>query len=96
LQRLFGANPGWQQRIADDDQDGKVDLLIDPPRHVQLSKPDNEIIDRATALGSLVGRDVKLMTRDTGMAFRARTEGLPVVLEDRPDQVPKWTNSKWL
>ena len=93
LQRLFGDNPGWPQRLADEDQHGKVALLIDPPTHVQLSKPDNEIIDRAAALGSLVGREVKLMTRDTGMAFRAHTEGLPVGLEARPDQVPKWTIS---
>jgi rRNA-processing protein FCF1 len=57
----------------------RVHLFLDPPRHVRLPMPDDEIVDRASALSQLAHRSVTIITFDTGMALRARTAGLEVL-----------------
>ncbi|MEO3750791.1 PIN domain-containing protein [Streptomyces sp. B6B3] len=51
-------------------------LLFDPPGHVRLPINDDEIVDRALAVQSLSGREVTILTYDTGQATRARAAGL--------------------
>ncbi|MFF8017057.1 PIN domain-containing protein [Streptomyces sp. NPDC007929] len=51
-------------------------LMFDPPRHTRLPINDDEIIDRALALEPLSGREVTVLTYDTGQATRARVAGL--------------------
>ncbi|MEU1499648.1 PIN domain-containing protein [Streptomyces sp. NPDC005732] len=53
-----------------------VQLMLDPPRHVRLPINDDEIVDRALALKPLSGREVTVLTYDTGQATRARVAGL--------------------
>ncbi|MFJ7211072.1 PIN domain-containing protein [Amycolatopsis sp. NPDC098790] len=66
-----------------------LELLLDPPRHIRLPIDDDEIIDRAVAVQILAGRQVILLTYDTGMATRGRAAGLEVVkipqLPDAPE-----------
>lgn len=56
-----------------------MELLPDPPGHTRLPINDDEIVDRALAVQSLAGRDVTLVTYDTGMSTRARIAGLKAV-----------------
>jgi hypothetical protein len=51
-------------------------LWLDDPRHVRLPHPDSELVDRAQSLAALTGRNVTIVTFDTGMALRARAAGL--------------------
>jgi hypothetical protein len=51
-------------------------MLFDPPGHVRLPIADDEIVDRALAVRALAGREVTLLTFDTGMSMRARQAGL--------------------
>nr|WP_237552877.1 PIN domain-containing protein [Streptomyces sp. SID5789] len=53
-----------------------VQLLFDPPGHVRLPIKDDEIVDRALAVKPLSGREVTVLTYDTGQATRARVAGL--------------------
>ena len=53
-------------------------LLADRPRH-RPSDADEEVLDVCHEVRHLAGR-VKLMTADTGMRARARTEGLDVLV----------------
>lgn len=79
LDRLF-ENPRWTaDLIPARDKFGAVtaELLLDDPEHTRLPIADDEIVDRARALQDLTRRDVHVVTFDTGMAFRARTAGLP-------------------
>lgn len=55
-----------------------MELLFDPPGHVRLPINDDEIVDRAVSVQVLAGRDVTLVTYDTGMSTRARNAGLKV------------------
>lgn len=55
-----------------------IEVVLDPPDHVRLAINDDEIIDRALAIRALSGRDVRLLTYDTGMATRSRFHALPV------------------
>lgn len=56
-----------------------MELLLDPPGHVRLPINDDEIVDRAVAVQTLAGREVTLVTYDTGMSTRARSAGLRAV-----------------
>jgi rRNA-processing protein FCF1 len=56
-----------------------VELLFDPPGHVRLPIPDDEIVDRALAVEPLASRKVTLLTYDTGQSMRARNVGLQVL-----------------
>ena len=53
-----------------------VEVVRDPPGHVRLPRPDDEIVDRAVAIQQIAGRQVSLITSDTGMMLRARPLGL--------------------
>jgi hypothetical protein len=59
---------------------GMVSLRIfyDDPAHRPLADPDAEIIDRATAVQTLAGTAVRLVTMDTGMGLNARRAKLLV------------------
>jgi hypothetical protein len=68
-----------------------VQLLFDPPGHVRLPINDDEIVDRALAVKPLSGRDVTVLTYDTGQATRARVAGLrdlklSMPVDDEPEQ----------
>ena len=63
-----------------------AELLFDPPGHQRLPIADDEIIDRAAAVQALAGRQVTLLTYDTGMAMRARAAGLKDVRLDLPPE----------
>jgi hypothetical protein len=63
-----------------------MELLFDPPGHMRLPDPDDEIVDRAVAVQSLAGRDVTMVTYDGGMSFRARYAGLKEMCLPYPEQ----------
>ncbi len=56
-----------------------VEVVFDPPSHRRLPINDDEIVDRAVAIEALAGRQITLITYDTGQATRARQAGLNVV-----------------
>lgn len=66
-----------------------AEFLPDPPGHTRLERPDDEIIDRASAVAALAGRPVTVISGDFGMATRARLANLPTVLVDWPDPPKK-------
>lgn len=61
-----------------------MELVLDPPGHVRLPIEDDEIVDRALAMGAVTECAVKLITFDTGQALRARSAGLRVSKLKRP------------
>ncbi|WJV46200.1 PIN domain-containing protein [Streptomyces flavofungini] len=68
-----------------------VQLLFDPPGHVRLPINDDEIVNRALAIQPLSGREVTVLTYDTGQATRARVAGLrdlklSISIGDEPEQ----------
>ncbi|WP_405591896.1 PIN domain-containing protein [Streptomyces sp. NBC_01092] len=73
-----------------------VQLLFDPPGHVRLPINDDEIVDRALAIKPLSGREVTVLTYDTGQATRARAAGLRDVKLSMPvdDEPERQTTNK--
>jgi hypothetical protein len=68
-----------------------VQLLFDPVGHVRLPINDDEIVDRALAVKAHAGRQVTLLTYDTGQSSRGRFAELNVMklsksLEDEPKE----------
>lgn len=61
-----------------------VEIVLDPPGHVRLPIADDEIIDRALAIQSLAGREVIIITYDTGQSHRARMVGLKELKLSKP------------
>lgn len=55
-----------------------LEILLDPPGHARLPINDDEIVDRAVSVQTTAGRDVALLTYDTGHATRGRVAGLEV------------------
>jgi hypothetical protein len=55
-----------------------MEILLDPPGHRRLPINDDEIVDRAVAVKTTSGRDVTLLTYDTGHATRGRVADLDV------------------
>lgn len=55
-----------------------LDVLLDEHGHRRLPIADDEIVDRATNIAVVAGRDVTLVTDDVGQAYRARLAGLSV------------------
>jgi hypothetical protein len=55
-----------------------VEIVLDQPGHIRLPIEDDEIIDRAATIQLLAGRDVRLLTCDTGQDTRGRIAGLKV------------------
>ena len=57
-----------------------ITLLMDSVRHIGLSDPDSEILDRALALQQATGKVVTIVTRDISMSLSARNAGLLCIL----------------
>ncbi|GAA1585098.1 hypothetical protein GCM10009789_43470 [Kribbella sancticallisti] len=55
-----------------------VEIVLDQPGHARLPIEDDEIIDRAATIQLLAGREVRLLTCDTGQGTRGRMAGLQV------------------
>ena len=55
-----------------------AEILFDPPGHVRLSIPDDEIIDRVLVVQAYADCPITLYTYDTGQSTRARAAGLQV------------------
>lgn len=63
-----------------------IELLFDPPGHVRLPINDDEIVDRALAVKARAGREVSLLTYDTGQATRGRFAGLDAKKLTKPQE----------
>ncbi|MEW2553684.1 PIN domain-containing protein [Streptomyces zhihengii] len=96
---LHGTTHGVLRDGEHSPQDGEtrgmvtVEIVLDPPGHVRLDRPDDEIIDRTMAIQGLAGRDVRLLTCDTGQHTRGRTAGLTVIKVATKDlgEEPDWS-----
>lgn len=55
-----------------------AEIVLVQPGHVRRPIPDDEIIDRAATIRAIAGRDVRLLTCDTGQGTRGRVAGLKV------------------
>ncbi|MFC0115667.1 PIN domain-containing protein [Kibdelosporangium aridum] len=86
LHRVLGADPAEPQPLREGDLTVRVELVPDPPGHVRLPHADDEIVDRLAAVRALAGRQVTLVTYDTGMAFRAGLAGLEARLLGSADE----------
>jgi hypothetical protein len=72
-----------------------IEIVFDPPGHVRLPINDDEIVDRALAVQALAGRDVTLLTYDTGQSSRGRFAGLQAVKLSKPlGEEPHASDSK--
>ncbi|MFB9836703.1 PIN domain-containing protein [Actinoallomurus acaciae] len=84
-----------EHTVQDGETRGRVNLeiVLDPPGHVRLDRPDVEIIDRTVAIQGLAGRDVRLLTCDTSQHTRGRAAGLHVtkVVTKDPGDEPDWS-----
>ncbi|MEU9578796.1 PIN domain-containing protein [Streptomyces chilikensis] len=69
------------------------EIVLDPAGHTRLPITDDEIISRAVAIRALAGREVRLLTCDTGQHTRGRAADLPVtkVPTEDPGPEPEWT-----
>lgn len=61
-----------------------VEVFTDDPWHERRPVNDEEIIDRAAAIGEITGKNVLLAAGDNGMLYRAAAGGLKAVLVPRP------------
>ncbi|MFF3256422.1 PIN domain-containing protein [Actinacidiphila glaucinigra] len=92
---LDGATYGILHRSELDADRGTVrgeaslEIVLDPPGHVRLPIADDEIIDRAVAIQALAGREVRLLTCDTGQHTRGRAAGLKVTKVPAKDAGPE-------
>ncbi|MEJ8631975.1 PIN domain-containing protein [Streptomyces sp. MS2.AVA.5] len=66
-----------------------VEIVLDPPGHVRLPIPDDEIIDRTVAIQALAAREVRMLTCDTGQHTRGRAAGLNVTKIPAKDLGPE-------
>jgi len=96
LDRVFATSP-WPALLVPEDFSAlgtgglprgqvTIELVFDPPGHVRLPITDDEIIDRALAIQPLAGRQVTLLTYDTGQSTRARNAGLRATKLTQPDE----------
>lgn len=69
-----------------------LEIVLDQPGHIRLPLADDEIIDRAVAIQALAGREVRLLTCDTGQHTRGRAAGLKVtkIPAKDPGPEPDW------
>lgn len=51
-------------------------LLLDDSGHIRLPRADDELVARAVSLQSLLGKQIRFITYDTGAALRATAAGL--------------------
>ncbi|MEU5554489.1 PIN domain-containing protein [Micromonospora sp. NPDC047793] len=61
-----------------------IEVVFDPPGHIRLPINDDEIISRALAIKTLAGKQLRILTYDTGMAMRGRAAGLQVHWLEQP------------
>jgi hypothetical protein len=106
LDRVFASSTGPAQLRAEDFSalssggiprgEITIELVFDPPGHVRLPINDDEIIDRALVIQPLAGREVTLLTYDTGQSTRARAAGLHVLKLTHPigDEPPRETTRR--
>jgi hypothetical protein len=84
-----------EHTVQDGETRGRVnvEIVLDPPGHVRLDRPDVEIIDRTVAIQGLAGRNVRLLTCDTSQHTRGRAAGLQVtkVATKDPGDEPDWS-----
>lgn len=84
-----------EHNVHDGDTRGRVnvEIVLDPPGHVRLDRPDVEIIDRTAAIQGLAGCNVRLLTCDTSQHTRGRAAGLQVtkVVTKDPGPEPDWS-----
>ncbi|MEV8606092.1 PIN domain-containing protein [Streptomyces griseoviridis] len=85
-----------EHTVQDGETRGRVnvEIVLDPPGHAPLDRPDVEIIDRTVAIQGLAGgRDVRLLTCDTSQHTRGRAAGLQVtkVATKDPGDEPDWS-----
>ncbi|MEU0354997.1 PIN domain-containing protein [Streptomyces cyaneofuscatus] len=66
-----------------------AEIILDGPGHVRLPLADDEIVDRTVAMQALAGREVMLLTCDTGQHTRARAAGLRVIKVPATDPGPE-------
>jgi predicted ribonuclease YlaK len=76
LYRVLRDDPAKPAPLHPGDLALTIELLPDPPGHVRLPITDDEIIDRVASAQALAGRQVTLVTYDTGQALRAHLAGL--------------------
>ena len=97
IDRILATNKyGGQLRAADwsrVDNDGglpsgsvTLEVVLDPPGHVRLDRPDDELVERARVIQALASRPVTLITYDTGQATRIRFTEL-TLMKLRPQQL---------
>lgn len=67
----------------------RAHLFLDDPGHVRLPHADSELVDRCCALAAVAGREVTIVTFDTGMAIRARSANLAVKKLPNPEPPPR-------
>ena len=65
-----------------------IEVLTDDSWHVRRPVNDNEIIERALAVGELAGRDVVLASADYSMLYQASASGLKTAVVSRPETTP--------
>jgi hypothetical protein len=66
-----------------------AEIALDPPGHSRLSINVAELVDRALTIQAVAGRQLTLVTYDTGQSTRARMAGLRVhKLRDDPGPEP--------
>jgi hypothetical protein len=91
IDRLFGSFPDGQASLGVREQQVGLTnapihwsigakLLLDPPQHTRLVRPDDEIVDRTATLSAVTGKPITIVTYDTGMRIRAKVAGLECVL----------------
>jgi hypothetical protein len=96
LDRVFASSTGPARLRAEDFSalgsggiprgEVTIEMVFDAPGHVRLPINDDEIIDRALVIQPLAGREVTLLTYDTGQSTRARSVGLRVHKLTPPDR----------
>ncbi len=86
LRRLWELNAGGTAQTAViPGRPVTVEVFGDGQWHVRMPVNDDEIIERAAAIGEITGRDVVLAAADYAMLYRAAAAGLWAALVPRSD-----------
>jgi hypothetical protein len=84
LWELGGSDPERIARIPG--RPVTVEVFLDGAWHVRRPVNDDEIVERALAVGEITGRQVMLAAGDYKMLYRASAAGLKAVLVPRPGE----------
>ena len=86
LHRLWQLGGSDRERIARiPGRAVTVEVFLDEAWHLRRPVNDDEIIERALAIGEITGQRVILAAADYSMLYRASATGLKAVLVPRPD-----------